>query len=139
MRGLAGLVVLTFGCSSTTTYWRADFHAAGAPPPPRSAPFLEAHTVDGRLYVFEDWQISTDRLLLRGRGLVYDARRDVRARGDLELAIVNVALFQTTGAEIIEVPPGVGAWQASAIVAASILGGLLAVFVIAFALNPPGY
>lgn len=85
---------------------------------------LKAHMLNGDLYVLEAWQVAADGSSVTGRGIRYDMHRAQIAQGQLQVAITEVALFETNS-EVSEFLAGM-----------TVVTGLSALVTAACAVNP---
>lgn len=89
-----------FACACSTA-WRGRLYAPadyGSIDP--DAPFLKAHTADGKVYVFDSWTI--DGTSLSGNGLVYDVHRALeKGKGRITLPLAEVKLAETNRPETV--------------------------------------
>ncbi|HUS69099.1 MAG TPA: hypothetical protein VMZ28_31395 [Kofleriaceae bacterium] len=59
------------------------------------SPYLKVHMKDGGLYVLSEWSVDEARGVVIGVGDRFDARREVVSTGTAEVAVADVALFET--------------------------------------------
>lgn len=94
-RLVAASLTLFVACSSQRE-WVAEFKPPTAKGPEATkAPFLKAHLRDGAVFVFDRWKMDTERRVLGGHGLGYDAARVRTHDGPIELSWDTVVLVET--------------------------------------------
>ncbi|MFO7563924.1 MAG: hypothetical protein R6X02_14855, partial [Enhygromyxa sp.] len=95
---------LLLGCS---TNYRAEFHpppsAETSTPAPEAAettaPFVKVHTLDGQVYVLEDWSFDEQARRIHGDGIHYSAERELLVQGRQDIGYEQVALVETNTPE----------------------------------------
>ncbi len=98
----AALLIVLCASTGCTTVWRATFHKPEVVTESSSrlkrAPFIKAHTEDGRVLVFDRWSLSAGDTHLEGNGVEYDAfRRKVR-QGAVAVAVQDITMVEATEA-----------------------------------------
>jgi hypothetical protein len=66
----------------------------------QNSPYLKAHLPDGGLYILSDWRVDESARRLAGAGVFLDARRDTLDRGLFDLAVDEVAIFESNVLQI---------------------------------------
>ncbi len=61
----------------------------------RDARYLQAHMLDGDVYILRDWYVSPDGLVVNGNGRHLDWNRELIDSGAYLLSIDSVAIFET--------------------------------------------
>lgn len=59
------------------------------------SPFLKAHMRDGRVYVLSSWKVNEKEKKVSGKGELFDINRNFLERGDFEISLEDVAIFET--------------------------------------------
>lgn len=60
-----------------------------------SSPFLKVHMQNGNTYVLQDWSMDATRQYVVGHGTLFDANRDTLRRGQFQVGLDSVAIFET--------------------------------------------
>ena len=87
------IVSLVSGCARRVT--RALVPPPGLATLDERSPFLKAHLLDGRLYVFSQWQADLSGASILGSGVLLDASRNEIDSGEFRLLADSVVLFET--------------------------------------------
>ncbi|NBB74697.1 MAG: hypothetical protein GVY35_13590 [Bacteroidetes bacterium] len=92
--GIGCLMILT-GCRQTQSLERSLTPPSEYTSLDSDSPFLKAHLTDGDVVVFSSWTVAAADERIEGRGHRLGVNRDTLARGPMQVAIDEVALFET--------------------------------------------
>lgn len=96
---LAAFFVATLGAGGCDAFLGGHLSESvrGSPPERRTVdgrePVLKAHMEAGDVYVFDQWDVETSSV--EGRGVHYDRYRNAEGKGEFEVELDEVALFET--------------------------------------------